>query len=60
MIFGRPKLPPERRHSDNLAAYKDSDLAWLKRVNPELFDYLESLSDKGWAPARSRKHSSME
>lgn len=46
LIFGRPKLPSERRLSEHLAAYKDSDLAGLKRVNASLFDYLEPLSDE--------------
>lgn len=47
LIFGRPKLPSERRLSEHLAAYKDSDLAGLKRVSAALFDYLEPLSDEG-------------
>lgn len=46
LIFGRPKLPSERRLSEHLAAYKDSDLAGLKRVNAALFDYLEPLADE--------------
>jgi len=45
LIFGRPKLPSERRLSEHLAAYKDTDLAGLKRVNASLLDYLEPLSD---------------
>ena len=45
LIFGRPKLPSERRLSEHLAAYKDSDLAGLKRVNASLLDFLEPLSD---------------
>jgi len=45
LIFGRPKLPSERRLSEHLAAYKDSDLAGLKRVSASLLDYLEPLTD---------------
>lgn len=46
LIFGRSKLPSERRLSEHLASYKDSDLAGLKQVNAALLDYLEPLSDK--------------
>lgn len=46
LIFGRTKLPSERRLSEHLAAYKESDLAGLKRVGASLLDYLEPLAEE--------------
>lgn len=45
-IFGHAKLPSERRLSEHLASYKDSDLAGLKRVTASLLDYLPPLKDE--------------
>jgi hypothetical protein len=46
LIFGRSKLPSERRLAEHLAAYKQSELVGLKKVNASLLDYLELLAEE--------------
>ncbi len=45
-IFGHAKLPSERRLSEHLASYKDSDLVGLKRVTASLLDYIPPSRDE--------------
>lgn len=46
LVFGRTKLPSERRLAEHLAAYKESDLSGLKKVNASLLEYLELLAEE--------------